>query len=82
MSKDLRAALRAKLAGSTGQHPVALEEMYVLGSKADVKRALLELYHAHQAQTCLITRGGVQHSVWWESGNVYFKNSYGRKAAV
>lgn len=80
---DLQAAILARLAGSCSQRPVDLEELYRLGSPNAVRGALLELYAANLAQTCLITRNGVQRGIWWETGNTgrsRYSTYYGQHA--
>ena len=79
MQTDLKAAIRKALAGSSSQQPVDTRKLYPLGTRNQVKAALMELYHGRQVYCCQYQRGGDKaSSVWWLVGAVGAPHSYGR----
>lgn len=78
MPDDLKAALRAALADSTSQQPVNVGALYKLGARKKVEAALLEMYRQGEVGCCLITRRGVEESVWWKTGACLAHLEYGK----
>lgn len=78
---SLHAAIRKALAGASSKRPVDTATLYKLGSREQVKVALLELYQAQQACCCKFIKGGRENIVWWLAGDVLPQLGHSRMCA-
>ncbi len=67
---DLKAELRAKLAGSSSQQPIDLDVLAQGHHRKRVLDTLRELEAAHEAYCCLIIKGEIERMVWWSTRSV------------
>jgi hypothetical protein len=82
MLTDLKAEIRAALAGTTSQQPrdTAAVIEHTRRQRGRVEAALLEMYQAQQVYCCKIIKGRDERIVWWIAGSVEKQTDfYGKK---
>ena len=64
----MKTAILNALAGSHGQNPVNVAELYKLGSIDDVEGMLHRLRDSGEINSAIVTRGGVTSALFWLTG--------------